>query len=354
MMNNLTEPECPSSSKIALEYQNASAFHVKDIVAVLGILGNIATAVILMQRHMRNTFNKLLVALAFFDTTLLVTSFAYSCVWWASKKAFMIAFPYILWPMRCFAMTSSTFMTVVIATERFIAVCHPLRYKNNRHHRVLKHVTTVTILAMVFTASKFWEYEPNNCSVIRVTKLYKNNVYIIYIYIYKFLVTGLIPGIVLVFLYVKIYRAIKASHVMQRRCTLHASAAADNESNETMRRMENKQAGVYAGVVITFLICNIPDAFVKIVYIMKTVKSTADPPQWFLRAIIVRDFFFILNSSINCLIYTCFSNKFRNEIRMVLCRLTGNDITLASSIENYLPNSTPMQHQYGNTQQHFV
>ena len=122
MMNNLTEPECPSSSKIALEYQNASAFHVKDIVAVLGILGNIATAVILMQRHMRNTFNKLLVALAFFDTTLLVTSLAYSCVW-ASKKAFMIAFPYILWPMRCFAMTSSTFMTVVIATERFIAVC---------------------------------------------------------------------------------------------------------------------------------------------------------------------------------------------------------------------------------------
>ena len=103
MMNNLTEPECPSSSKIALEYQNASAFHVKDIVAVLGILGNIATAVILMQRHMRNTFNKLLVALAFFDTTLLVTSFAYSCVWWASKKAFMIALPYILWPMRCFA-----------------------------------------------------------------------------------------------------------------------------------------------------------------------------------------------------------------------------------------------------------
>ena len=153
MMNNVTEPKCPSSSKIALEYQiNPSmAFHVKDIVAVLGIMGNIATAVILMQRHMRNTFNKLLVALAFFDTTLLVTSLAYSCVW-ASKKAFMIAFPYILWPMRCFAITSSTFMPVVIATERFIAVCYPLKYKNN-HHRVLKYVTTVTILLIVSLAS---------------------------------------------------------------------------------------------------------------------------------------------------------------------------------------------------------
>ena len=67
---------------------------------------------------------------AFFDTILLITSLAYSCVW-ASKKAFMIAYPYILWPMRCFAITSSTFMTVVIATERFMAVRHPLRYKNN-------------------------------------------------------------------------------------------------------------------------------------------------------------------------------------------------------------------------------
>ena len=64
MMNNLSEPECPSSSKVALEYQMLSSWAfilTKDVVAVLGILGNIATAVILMQRHMRNTFNKLLV-----------------------------------------------------------------------------------------------------------------------------------------------------------------------------------------------------------------------------------------------------------------------------------------------------
>ena len=46
-------------------------------------------------------------------------------------KVFMIAYPYILWPMRCFAITSSTFMTVVIAYERFMAVRYPLKYKNN-------------------------------------------------------------------------------------------------------------------------------------------------------------------------------------------------------------------------------
>ena len=87
-MDNLTQPECPSSSKVALEYQMMSSWVyilTKDMVSVLGILGNVATAVILMQWRMRNSFNDLLVALALFDTILLVTTLAYSCVW-ASKK----------------------------------------------------------------------------------------------------------------------------------------------------------------------------------------------------------------------------------------------------------------------------
>ena len=46
---------------------------------------------------------------------------------------------------------------------------------------------------MVFTAPKILEYVPNNCTVISVTKLYKNNVYIIYnAVIFKLMVTGMV------------------------------------------------------------------------------------------------------------------------------------------------------------------
>ena len=339
---NFTNSECPSSAKVAPEflYLNSScAFFTAWLlsissVGVLGILGNITTAVILMQRHMRNKFNRLLVALAFYDTVLLLTILAYSIVC-VSKEACMIGYPYILWPMRCFTITSSTFMTVIIATERFMAVCKPLKYKPNKHHHILKYILVVTILAMIFTTPKFFEYEPDNCSVIRLTKLYRNDVYIIYnAIIYKLMVTGLIPGLILVFLYVKIYKAIKASHLMQRRC----SATVDNQVNETMRRVENRRARIYAVVVITFLICNTPDSFLKIAYIMKFVKSTEEPSQWFSMAVIVRTFFLNLNSSINFLIYTCLSKKFRKEIRRVLGRLKGSesDIALASRVENYI------------------
>ena len=351
---NFTDAECPSSAKVALEflYLNSScsfftAFLLSiDSVAVLGILGNIATAVILMQRHMRNKFNQLLVALAFFDSILLLTILAYSIVC-VSKEACMIGFPYILWPMRCFAIISSTFMTVVIAAERFMAVCHPLKYnKPNKHHHVLKYISAVTILALIFTTPKFLEYEPDDCKVIRVTKLYRNNVYIIYnTIIYKLMVTGLIPGLILVFLYVKIFKAIKASHLMQRRCS---SASGDNHVNETMRRIENRRARIYAGVVIIFLICYTPDLSLMILYIMITVKSIAEPPHWFPMVVILRTFFTNINSAINFLIYTCLSKKFRKEIRRVLARLKGSDIAHTPRVENYItPNAVPTQQQYG-------
>ena len=45
---------------------------VKDVVSVLGIVGNIILSGVRMQSHLRNTFNKLLVALAVFDSLSLL------------------------------------------------------------------------------------------------------------------------------------------------------------------------------------------------------------------------------------------------------------------------------------------
>ena len=44
------------------------------VICLLGILGNILAVVVLMQRDMRNPFNKLLVTLSCFDTVLLFES----------------------------------------------------------------------------------------------------------------------------------------------------------------------------------------------------------------------------------------------------------------------------------------
>ena len=310
---------CPGQSKAEEEYELLTSWvdlFTRDTIAVLGIFGNIIIIMICVQRHMRNTFNKLLVALAFFDILTLTVSLVVSCMK-TSKNIFRIAFPYIIWPLVHFAANASVLMTIVIAYERFIAVRHPLTYKKGRRYRVLRYVSFVIIIAFIFNVTKFFEYEPDDCNGIKFTNLYTNNVYLVYnIVIYRLLITTIVPSLVLIYLYSKIYYGIKESHQMQATCSQRSgSVVSAFETNEAVKRKESKQAGIFAGVVITFLICNVPDVFVKIVHITKYIQPTTDTSLWFLIALKIRDFCIMFNSAINILIYTCISDQFRKEFK---------------------------------------
>ena len=78
-MNNTTQ--CDSGLwHIALEDHEFDSWIplVKDVVSVLGIVGNIIFSVVRMQSHLRNGFNKLLVALAVYDTLTLAMGIMFS------------------------------------------------------------------------------------------------------------------------------------------------------------------------------------------------------------------------------------------------------------------------------------
>ena len=319
----------PGPSKAEEEYGQLTSWvdlFTRDTVAFMGIIGNVMIILVRMQRHMRNTFNKLLVALAFFDTLTLLVSPLVSCMkMW--KNVFRVAFPYIIWPLGHFSITSSVLMTVVIAYERFIAVRHPLNYKKGQGYRVTRYVSCVTATSIIFSATKFFEYTPDDCNGIRFTKLYTNDIYLVYnIVIYKLLLTTFIPSLILLYLYAKIYHDIKASHTMQAACSIRSRNGRENsikgdinrDGSEAVRRKEGKQARIFAGVVITFFACNVPDVFVKIVHIVKYIQSPSEPPLWFLVALKIRDFCIILNSAINIVIYTCLSKQFRKEFRATI------------------------------------
>ena len=61
------------------EEQTISPAHayLQMVVALLGIIGNFLSSLILARKAMRNSFNILLVALALFDTTYLVSHVPY-------------------------------------------------------------------------------------------------------------------------------------------------------------------------------------------------------------------------------------------------------------------------------------
>ena len=315
--NNATDHEC--GNLVRVEYSELASwidFLTRDVIAILGIFGNVIIIIVRLQMRLRNTFNRLLVALAFFDIFTLVVFLTISIC--KTTNTFRLFFPYFIWPMGNFATRGSVFLTVIIAYERFMAVLHPLSFNRGKRYRAVKYVTFVIIIDIIITVTKFFEFEPDNCNGIRFTKLYFNQIYSMYnIVIYALLAPFNIS--VLIYMYAKIYCEIKDSHETQERHSCNENLGS-TRSREAMRKRESKQAGIFAGVVVTFIICRIPDVFVTIAGIMK-YNSTAEPPFGFLIAIKIRNICIILNSAINIVIYTWVSKQFRDDFKATFLKL---------------------------------
>ena len=195
LTDNDTDLECKSSALIEneewsswidprgliLEYEEWSTWFdifTRDIITVLGIFANAMIIMILTQGHENNTFHKLLVALAFFDTFTLIMFLSVTIC--KSLKVFHVMFPYFIWPLANIAARGSVFMTVVIAYERYKAVCQPLSFKIGQRYRAVRYVSLVMVLDSILSLPKFFDFEPDDCNGIKFTKMYKNKIYSIY------------------------------------------------------------------------------------------------------------------------------------------------------------------------------
>ena len=78
---------------------------------------------------MRNSFNFLLIALIVMDSCFLLGSIFESLRKnYLATHLHIILFPHLLYPLLSIAVTASIYMTVAIATERYIAVHYPIDY----------------------------------------------------------------------------------------------------------------------------------------------------------------------------------------------------------------------------------
>ena len=78
---------------------------------------------------MRNSFNFLLIALICMDSCFLFGAIldGFRKINMASELH-VLMFPHFLYPLLQIAVTASIYMTVAIATERYIAVHYPIDY----------------------------------------------------------------------------------------------------------------------------------------------------------------------------------------------------------------------------------
>ena len=114
---------------------------------------------------MRNCFNILIVVLTIVDLLLcifLMTDYTFARAFQLHTVIYTLMYPWFIYPLTNTLLSASIFMTVVLALERYIAVCHPLFHRDLVHtHSVGMRVTLYTI--SVVTASitinipKFYE-----------------------------------------------------------------------------------------------------------------------------------------------------------------------------------------------------
>ena len=83
---------------------------------------------VLSRPEMLSVFNQILVVMTSFDTIYLVTSvaeFAFVETFHYTSASYDAAFVYFLYPLHNIVLCCSIFSHVVLAFERYLAVCHP-------------------------------------------------------------------------------------------------------------------------------------------------------------------------------------------------------------------------------------
>lgn len=98
-------------------------------------------------------------------------------------------------------------------------------------------------------------------------------------------------------------------------------------ANDARRRVESNLAAIMMGYVLVFLICNFPrlmlniDELARIRNVMWCAESGQRQfPLWTHYVMYVSHLLLVINSSINIIIYSCLSSKFRQEGRALILR----------------------------------
>ena len=146
-----------------------SAFQL--IIGIIGIASNLLAIPILCNKSMRSVFNKLLICLLILHTIYIFCSILSETLWpeWEkddqaqiSNFSFIILFSFILHPLKQLMLFSSIFITVLMARQRYLAIRHPVEYRNfiqssNPWKAALKYLVVVLITATLLAFPLYFE-----------------------------------------------------------------------------------------------------------------------------------------------------------------------------------------------------
>ena len=291
-------------------------------ICLFGLLGNTLSFVVLQWEKRNRVATFLLQALAMADNLFLIMSgfsniFSALCIYYGWDEVHHQALPYIqvfIWPLVAITQFGTVWMTVLIAANRYIAICRPFQaHKLCSMAKVRLQVCLVAVLALIYNIPKFLEYrlasttdEVTNITITtaEATAVQQSTIYnIAYANVLYCIFVFLGPLILLVVLNVCLIRELVAARqrFLKRQIPI---AGEDEENNITL---------VMVIIMAIFVVTQAP-AFIN------TLIGTINPEAYvcgeaYFYYFHISNLLVCLNSSTNFVVYCLFRQQFRERIR---------------------------------------
>ena len=297
------------------------------IVCAFGLLGNILNLIILagkrIQRSLKNmerSANACLIALAVADMLFCLSAFPTSFLprdnIFPLKEFLLYYGVYAAAIINIFIMTS-TWLTVTMATERYLAICHPLRAQYIiTLTRTKVAIALVYIFSAVFNIPVFWRYAlvENTCGnvtqyTIKPQVIFNEHFDHAYRAVWA-IVGNLIPLLLLLIFNICLVRKVHKSYAMRKQFN-HKGSIKATESN-------NRVTMTLIAIVIMFFILVAPSEILKhVVYLSNTELSNN---YTYMTIEVITNFLQGINFSANFVLYCIINTSFRRTMKAMLCK----------------------------------
>lgn len=335
--DNATMAQMPPCPILLTEEQQLSVGDVQFwidgiltfIVVVLGLTGNVLTMTILTKPKMKSSTNAYLLALAIWDSVVLLSSLLLLALpqTIASYSHYFPDLVPIVYPIGLTGQTATIWLMVCVAVERYIAVCHPL--KANRMCTIKRAriiIILVSFLSLIYNICRIFEYSKDyvidhetnkTIPILKLTELYTENdtykkVYYTWLYIP---ILCFIPIGTLAVLNTFLVRAVHKSQQQQQ--TMHVRQTTENNSVTIM----------LVCVVIVFIVCQFPALVYNVAW--SADYCYVDYSYGWMILSSIRNFLVSINSAVNFILYCALGQKFRRLFMFTYFRCCMSQRSLA-------------------------
>ena len=309
--------------------QFITALFVYPIVCFLGIIGNTLALIVLSHKDMATSTNVYLSALAVSDTIKLLNDMLYfvmiilkKCGLDDDAKIISHYYPYAHYIFNM-SVCVTAWLTVSVAIERYISVCHPTRAKSVCTIQRARWVSTIVFITMItltipsalgYTSSKqFDPFMGISCYKIIQSSFGRNEkIMEPYRWIQNSL-RSIIPLFVLIVLNFNIVKELRKSRVKGKKLS-----------------SRNRITLMLIVIILFFVVCIMPDAVMSLFFgfgyveegnLIKGIRE-------------ITDSLLAINSAFNFVLYTSMSVVFRNTFLKIFCKNCYQQNTVTHRLTN--------------------